>query len=133
MNFAALCIACLGLLVFAGGFYVSLCRDKEKRVEGYPEDPSNRLHKAVRAHANAVEYAPFIAVLIVVVAQVSTATWLLWVMALLVVARYLHFAGMILSPTIAQPYPLRFVGALSTYVLGITLCVYLLFKSLAPL
>ncbi|PCO07057.1 hypothetical protein AWR36_004820 [Microbulbifer flavimaris] len=127
MNIVAICLALLGLLVFAGGFYVSLCRDREKQVAGYPEDPSNRLHKAVRAHANAIEYAPFIAVLIYVTAQMSTATWVPWVMVVLVLARYLHFAGMVLSPTIAEPYPLRFVGALSTYIFGTLLSLYLVF------
>ena len=36
---------------------------------GYPADPSDPLHKACRAHANACEYAPTMAILMLVVAM----------------------------------------------------------------
>ncbi len=36
--------------------------------------------------------------------------------------RYLLAAGVILSPTLDKPHPLRFVGALGTYVAGFALC-----------
>jgi uncharacterized protein len=39
--------------------------------------------------------------------------------------RYLHAAGMLLSPSLDRPQPLRFVGALGTYVAGLLLVVAL--------
>jgi hypothetical protein len=42
--------------------------------------------------------------------------------------RYLHAAGMILPATLAAPNPMRFVGALGTYVTGIALTVALLMR-----
>ncbi|WP_116364275.1 MAPEG family protein [Parahaliea mediterranea] len=131
MNFTLLCIALLGLLVFAGGFYVSLCRNKAGLGSGYPDDPTDTLHKAVRAHANAVEYAPFAAILIYAIGQTGAVlvAWVPWAMGALVLARYCHFAGMVMSASIAKPQPLRFVGALGTYIVGTFLCVYLAYLS----
>jgi hypothetical protein len=40
-----------------------------------------------------------------------------------VLVRYLHALGMILSPTLAKGHPLRFAGALGTYVVGLVLCL----------
>jgi hypothetical protein len=44
-------------------------------------------------------------------------------MILVTLSRYLIAIGLIVSPTIAAPHPLRFVGALGTYLLGTALCV----------
>ena len=37
--------------------------------------------------------------------------------------RYSLALGLILSPTLEKPHPLRFVGALGTYLSGTALCV----------
>jgi uncharacterized membrane protein YecN with MAPEG domain len=76
----------------------------------------------VRAHGNATEYSPMLAVLILLLGGHNPATWVLWVMGIVTASRYLHAAGMIVSPTLAQPHPLRFVGALGTYLGGLVLC-----------
>jgi hypothetical protein len=39
------------------------------------------------------------------------------------VSRYLIAVGIIVSPTLDKPHPLRFVGALGTYLTGIVLSV----------
>jgi len=39
--------------------------------------------------------------------------------------RYVHAAGMIAFPTLDKPNPLRFIGALGTYVGVLALCVAL--------
>jgi hypothetical protein len=44
-------------------------------------------------------------------------------MIVAVVSRYLIVLGMIAGPTLAKPQPLRFVGALGTYLTGILLCI----------
>ena len=61
---AVICAGLLGLLVFGLGLMVSLNRGRTKTNFGYQADPTDPLYKAVRAHANAAEYAPMMALLI---------------------------------------------------------------------
>jgi len=49
-----------------------------------------------------------------------------WTFAAATLSRYLHAAGMVLSSSLDRPQPLRFVGALGTYVAGLALVVALL-------
>lgn len=88
--------------------------------------PADFLHKILRAHGNASEYVAMLAVLILVVGTREPSTWASWSMIGATGSRYLHAAGMILSPTLDKPQPLRSAGALGTYVFGIALCVALL-------
>lgn len=127
MTIALFCIALLGILLFALGLMVSLTRGRTEVVSGYPDDPSDSLHKLVRAHGNAGEYVGMLAVLIFAVASVAPGTWSAVAMIGATVSRYLIAAGMIANETLAKPHPLRFVGALGTYVFGFWLCAALLF------
>ena len=129
MTIALVCTALLGLLVFALGLGVSLTRGSTQRAIGYMDDPTDRLHKMVRAHGNAAEYAPMMALLIVLVAQRNPSTWMVWTFVLATAFRYTHAAGMILCPTLDKPYPLRFIGALGTYFAGFALVVATLLVS----
>ncbi len=126
MNTALICIGLLGLLVFGLGFAVSMMRGRTNTVSGFSDDPSDPLHKLVRAHGNTAEYAAMLAILIFVVGSRSPATWSLWCMGLATASRYLIAAGLILSPTLDKPHPLRFVGAIGTYLSGFALCAALL-------
>jgi uncharacterized protein len=128
MNIAVVCTALLGLLVFGLGLRVSLLRGRTQVVIGHGSDPTDPLHKAVRAHANAAEYAPMAAILILALASRDAAGWLVWVFVGLTLCRYLHAAGMVLYRSLAEPNPLRFAGAVGTYVFGLTLAVALLFS-----
>jgi uncharacterized protein len=121
MTVALTCIALLGLLVFGLGLAVSATRGSTKTNIGYSNDPADRLYKLVRAHGNAAEYAPMLAVLMLAIGMRQPVTWMLWTFVAATAFRYVHAAGMILSPTLAQPYPLRFIGALGTYVCGLAL------------
>jgi uncharacterized membrane protein YecN with MAPEG domain len=64
-----------------------------------------------------------LAVLMLLIGAHNPASWILWVMWIATLSRYLHAAGVIFSPTLAQPHPLRFIGALLTYVCGLILSV----------
>jgi len=128
MYVALACVALLGVLLFGLGLAVSLRRGTADVLIGHPADPADPLHKLVRAHGNAAEYAPFLAVLMLASGGGEPATWVLWCMGLATAARYLHAAGMLLSPTLAKPQPLRFVGALGTYLTGLALSVGLLLR-----
>jgi len=127
MKTALVCIALLGLLIFALGLAVSLTRGSTKRNFGYSDDPTDRLHKLCRAHANAAEYAPILGLLMLVLAmRGEPAAWLLWTMMLATAFRYVHAAGVVAMPTLNRPNPLRFIGALGTYVCGVALAGALL-------
>ena len=126
MTTAILCIALLALLVFGLGLVVSLNRRATKRTFGYSDDPTDALHKVCRAHTNAAEYNPMLAVLIYVIATRDPAAWMVWTFAAATLCRYLHAAGMVFPASLAVPNPLRFVGALGTYITGLVLVVALL-------
>ena len=123
MQVPIICTALLGLLLFVLGLAVSMTRGRTGVIAGSSHDPADALYKLVRAHGNTAEYVPMFAVLFLLVGERNPATWALWVMVIAVLSRYLIALGMILGPTLAKPYPLRFAGALGTYVTGILLCI----------
>ncbi|HJY83528.1 MAG TPA: MAPEG family protein, partial [Candidatus Binatia bacterium] len=67
MTTAIVCTALLGLLVFGLGLSVSLTRGQTGTNFGYSPDPTDRMYKMVRAHGNATEYVPMLAVLMLLV------------------------------------------------------------------
>ena len=123
MHLAIVCTALLGLLVFGLGLGVSLARGSSKTNFGYTIDPRDRLYKLVRAHANAAEYAPMMALLFLVIVwrRPEPPFWMLATIVAATTARYLHAAGMIACATLDAPHPLRFLGALGTYITGLLL------------
>ncbi len=121
MTVAIACIGLLGLLLFGLGLAVSLTRGRTDTAAGYSSDPSDRLHKLVRAHGNTTEYAAILAVLMLVAASRSPSTLALWWMGIATASRYLLAAGILLSASLDKAHPLRFIGALGTYVAGIGL------------
>ena len=123
MTTAIVCTTLLGLLLFGLGLGVSLTRGSTKTNSGYTTDPADPLYKMIRAHGNTTEYAPMLAVLMLLIGSRTPSLWMLWVMGLATVSRYLLAAGILLSPTLDKPHPLRFAGALGTYVCGVALCV----------
>ena len=127
MDLALTCIGLLGLLVFGLALRVSMLRGSTGTGIGCSDDPTDPLFKAVRAHCNACEFAPMLAILIYALASTGSSGWggVLFVGA--VVVRYLHAAGMLLSPTLAEGHPLRLVGALGTYIIGLLLALSAVF------
>jgi len=123
MATAIICSMLLGVLVFGLGLAVSMGRGATSTSIGHSTDPADPLHKRVRAHANATEYAPMLAVVILFLGSREPSAWVLWTMVAATVARYLHAAGMIFPATLAKANPLRFVGALLTYICGLLLCL----------
>jgi len=123
MTTAILCTVLLGLLLFGLGLGVSLTRGSTNTTFGYTPDPTDRLYKMIRAHGNTSEYAPMLAVLMLLIGSRNPALWILWVMGIATLSRYLLVAGLLLSPTLDKPHPLRFAGALGTYLCGVALCV----------
>ena len=104
--------------MLALGFAVSMTRGRANVVIGHPDDPTDALHKMVRAHGNTAEYAAMLAILMLAVASQGPATWALWCMGGATLGRYLIAAGIIASPTLEKPHPLRFTGALTPCAAG---------------
>jgi len=126
MNVAFLCIALLGLLLIGLGFAVSMKRGQTNTASGFSTDPTDPLHKMVRAHGNTAEFAPMLAVLMLVLGTTGAPAWATWCMILATASRYLLAFGIIASPTLDKPHPLRFIGALGTYIFGLALVVAVL-------
>ena len=123
---AIVCTSILGGLLFGLGLAVSLTRGRSKVLIGHPTDATNTLHKLVRAHANTAEYAPFVALLVLYLGTHNPPLWVEWAMVVTTAARVAIVVGLLMSPTLAQPHPVRFAGALFTYLGGLALCLALL-------
>ena len=126
MNVAVVCTALLGVLLFGLGLNVSLQRRQNRRSIGHDASPVDPLHRAVRAHANTAEYAPFFAVLFLWYATRPAPAWILVTIVLATVARYALAGALLFGPPLNRPNPARFFGALFTYICGLALAAGLL-------
>ncbi|HKU08828.1 MAG TPA: MAPEG family protein [Bradyrhizobium sp.] len=126
MNVAIVCTALLGLLLFGLGLNVSLQRRQNRRGVGHEANPVDPLHRAVRAHGNTAEYAPFFAVLFLWYATKPVPVWILVTIVLATVARYALAGALLFGPTLNRPNPARMFGALFTYICGLALAAGLL-------
>ncbi|MER7244039.1 MAPEG family protein [Kribbella sp. NPDC000426] len=117
------CIALLGILLFVLGANVTRNRALRGAGNQLPTDPADRLMIAVRAHGNAAEYIPTMIVLLLVCSSLSD-SWVVDVLAIAAVfVRYAHAIGMLTSRSLATHGPVRDIGALGTYLVGLALGV----------
>lgn len=119
------CIALLGLLIFLLGANVTRHRAMRGK-SGEPQassDPTDRLLIAVRAHGNAAEYVPMLAILIIVGSTLTSGWWIESLAVAAVAVRAIHAFGMLTAKTLATHGPVRDIGAMGTYVVGIALAV----------
>jgi len=123
MVVAVSCICALGVLLFGLGILTSAARGSAKVLGGQPDDPADALFKRIRAHGNTAEYVPMLAVLMLYLGMNDASGWCIWAMIFVTVCRYLIVAGILMSKTLNEAHPLRFVGALGTYVGGLSLVV----------
>jgi uncharacterized membrane protein YecN with MAPEG domain len=125
MNVGIICTGVLGLLLFGLGLHVSVLRRRTRRSMGCETSPTDPLHRAVRAHGNTAEYAPFFAVLFLWFATHPAPGWVSVTIVLATLARLSLVAGLLWGPSLDKPTPARFVGALLTYLTGIALALRL--------
>lgn len=123
MTTAIICIALLGTLLFVLGWNVSRLRGSKQTVEQFPTAPDDPLFVAIRAHGNATEYVPTLAVLILIVGSRDPALWMLVVAAIATLSRYLHAIGVLSAGDMAKENVLRFAGAVGTILSGVALAV----------
>lgn len=121
MTTAIVCIALLSALLFILGFNVSRLRGKSASQQ--PTAMDDPLFVAIRAHGNAAEYIPTLAVLMLVVGSHDPATWMLVAIVVATAARFVHAVGVLRAGDMSQPVPLRMIGAITTYVAGLALSV----------
>jgi uncharacterized membrane protein YecN with MAPEG domain len=117
-------IALMGILLFLLGANVT----RHRAIRGatgdqQPSDPADRMYIAQRAHGNASEYIPTLAVLIVVCALLTDGWWLNALAIAALTVRSLHAFGMLTAKTLAGHGPVRDLGAMGTYATGIALGV----------
>ena len=125
MPVAIICTAVLGLLLFGLGLYVSLLRRSTRRSIGCETNPTDPLYRAIRAHGNTAEYAPFFAVLFLWFAIHPGPAWVTVLIVLATFARVSLVIGLLWGPSLDKPTPARFIGALLTYATGIGLAIRL--------
>ena len=124
LTVAVLCVAILAFWTMALAFLVSMRRASSKVYSGTDNDPTGPLHKAIRAHGNTTEYVPILAVLILYLgAAMPAATWVMWAMILVTVARICLPLGLLMSKTMTEAHPLRIVGSLGTQIGALILIV----------
>lgn len=122
MTIAVWCISLLGVLVFGLGFVVSIARGRTRIFHGFDSDPASRFYKLVRAHGNATEYIPMLAILILYLGSTGPSIAVQALMILAVVSRYLQAAGVAFASTLGKVTPVRLLGAMGTYISGLLLC-----------
>ena len=122
---AVICTALLALLLFGLGMLVSMQRFRSRILTGAPEEADSPLGRAIRAHGNTAEYAPVLCVLILYLGAHDPSAWVVWMTAAVTACRYLIVIGLLAMP-MDRPNPARFLGALGTYVFGVSLSAALL-------
>ncbi|CCE04912.1 conserved membrane hypothetical protein [Bradyrhizobium sp. STM 3843] len=125
MTIATICTALLGLLLFGLGLNVSITRKRHAKGIGHDTGPTDPVHRAVRAHGNTAEYAPFFAVLFLWYAAHGAPAWINAVIVVATAARLLIVAGLLWGGPLNQANPLRAIGALFTYICGLVLAAAL--------
>jgi len=58
------------------------------------------------------------------------APWVLWCMIAATASRYIIVAGLVFPQSMAKPNPLRFIGAMGTYLAGFGLCFALFIQAI---
>ncbi len=126
MNILVLCSGLLAALYAALSVNVSVTRLRRRKDSSITEA---QLTKAIRAHGNASEYIPlFIASFLFLGISGSSPT-LAVVAVLATVSRVAHAAGMFLIANVSERHPLRYYGALGTYVCLIAVGVAILLRA----
>ena len=116
------CIALMGILLFLLGANVTRHRAMRGSTGNQaPTDPADRLLIAIRAHGNAAEYIPTMIVLLLVCSVLSDSVWVDVLAVAAVASRTTHAVGMLTAKTLAAHGPLRDIGAMGTYLVGVTL------------
>jgi uncharacterized membrane protein YecN with MAPEG domain len=120
---AVVCTGVLAAMVFVLGFNVSRMRGVTAKTGGsqMPTHPTSPLLIAQRAHGNAIEYVPTLIALFLLLGAMADAWWVIALVVGATVARLFHAVGMLTAKTLAAEAPVRMIGAMGTYLVGVAL------------
>lgn len=121
MTPAIVCTALLAALVFGLGLNVSIHRGHAKSQ--LPTELDDPLFVAQRAHGNAAEYVPLLAVLMLLVGSRHPAGWMIGVFYLVTAGRFLHAFALIRTGDMGRATLLRHISSGTTYYGGLALAV----------
>lgn len=123
---SSVCVAALGILLFGLGAWISVSRLHNADYYSGAASPTSFTTKLSRAHGNTAEFAPFLAVLIIVTGFKGQSPWLDVCMIGAVASRFLVVIGFLSSATLERMSIPKAVGAVGTYVFGLILSVALI-------
>jgi uncharacterized membrane protein YecN with MAPEG domain len=112
-----LCVSLLVILYAMLSLNVSLSRLRKRKAT----ISEAQLTKAIRAHGNASEYIPIFAALLLYLNMVAPSSYVGTISVIVLVSRVLHAGGMYAAPTVDTRHPLKFIGAIGTYISLFTL------------
>lgn len=121
MTAAVICTALLAALVFGLGMNVS--RNRAAATNQLPTTPDDPLFVAIRAHGNATEYIPTLAILMLVVGSQHPGAWAVVLFVFVTTARYLHAIGVLAAGDMTKKSVGRHIGAIATDIGGIALAI----------
>jgi uncharacterized protein len=120
---ASVCVAALGILLFGRGASISICRLRNADYYAGAPSPTSFTTKLSRAHGNTAEFAPSLAVLMIVASSQNHGAWLDARMIGGVLSRLLVVIGFLSSTTLERMSLPKAAGAVGTYVFGMILSV----------
>jgi uncharacterized membrane protein YecN with MAPEG domain len=125
MTTAVICSALLAALLFLLGANVTRLRvvTQKAGASQLPDDPTDKLLIAIRAHGNAAEYVPVLVVLFLLVGARSPGWAVIALTVAATAARLVHAYGMLTSGSLAVPTKSREIGAAATYLCGLGLAI----------
>ena len=126
MNILVLCSGLLALLYAALSVNVSVTRRRKQKDSSITEA---QLTKAIRAHGNASEYIPLFIASFLFLGISGSSPALAVVAVLATVSRLAHAAGMFRIANVSERHPLRYYGAIGTYVCLFAVAVAVLLRA----
>jgi uncharacterized membrane protein YecN with MAPEG domain len=121
MTTAVICTALLATLIFGLGMNVS--RVRSRSTNQLPTQLDDPLFVAIRAHGNATEYIPAVAILMLLVGSQEPGSWAVALFIAVTAARFLHAFGVLAAGDMSQKSVGRHVGAIATDVGGLALAI----------
>ena len=116
----------MGLLLFGLGLAVSALRMRSGTFNAGAVAVDSVLQRVVRAHGNTAEFAPLLVVLVLFLGARNPPAWTVVCIVGATICRFLLVIGLVFAGPMSRPNPLRFVGALGTYLFGVGLCLALI-------
>ena len=126
MNILVLCSGLMALLYAALSVNVSVTRLRKQKDSSITEE---QLTKAIRAHGNASEYIPLFIASFLFLGISGSSPALAIVAVLATVSRLAHAAGMFRIANVSERHPLRYYGAIGTYVCLFAIAVAVLLRA----